>query len=233
MSNTTVAAASLANVYKSTLPSGEVVAVKVQRPDVRLQVAADAMLLRSGAAAVEALRDLRGERLVKAAVVDAVDEFMSRLFEEMDFENEARLVREYQAPPPPPPPHPTPPHHHPNPSPPPQVRIWSIPEGHVAAWVPTPDLVTSVCWSPNGRQALAGLFKGQVYFWHIDFAGEGGGTVSSTPQAGGARGASLLPGPSPTVALRYFTQVEARNSAGKFKQGCKVTHHLGGYVGVI
>ena len=95
MSNTTVAAASLANVYKSTLPSGEAVAVKVQRPDVRLQVAADAVLLRSGAAAVESLRNLRGERLVKAAVVDAVDEFMSRLFEEMDFENEARNLGKF------------------------------------------------------------------------------------------------------------------------------------------
>jgi hypothetical protein len=43
-----------------------------------------------------------------------------------------------------------------------RLRVWSIPDGHVAAWATTPEMITSVCWSPSGDHALAGLFNGQV-----------------------------------------------------------------------
>lgn len=78
-----VAAASLAQVYDAML-DGERVAIKVQRPNIREMVNADAALLRLGASAIEATGR------VKAKAVDAVDEFCSRLYEEMDFRNEAR-----------------------------------------------------------------------------------------------------------------------------------------------
>jgi hypothetical protein len=69
-----VAAASLAQVYRGTL-NGRDVAVKVQRPGIAARVAADATLLRAAAKAVEATG------AVKAAAVDAVDEFAARIFE--------------------------------------------------------------------------------------------------------------------------------------------------------
>ena len=52
-------------------------------------IAADARLLRAGASAVESVNGADGQRIVRAEAVAAVDEFCSRLFEELDFENEA------------------------------------------------------------------------------------------------------------------------------------------------
>jgi aarF domain-containing kinase len=86
-----VAAASLCQVYKCRLKTQEVVAVKVQRPNIREQVEADAYLLRLAASYLEKFN------LVEAKAVDAVDEFVSRLFEEMDFENEAENVRKFNS----------------------------------------------------------------------------------------------------------------------------------------
>ena len=86
-----VAAASLCQVYKCRLKTQEVVAVKVQRPNIREQVEADAYLLRLAASYLEKFN------LVEAKAVDAVDEFVSRLFEEMDFENEAENVKKFNS----------------------------------------------------------------------------------------------------------------------------------------
>ena len=86
-------------------------AVKVQRPTSRAQVAADALLLRAVAKQIEALRwpdvwpflpkDItnneeanarnKNRKVVQANCVGAVDEFMSRLFEELDFAHEVSL----------------------------------------------------------------------------------------------------------------------------------------------
>ena len=85
-----VAAASLCQVYRGKL-AGREVAVKVQRPGIVALVAADSMLLRFAAKRLEQ----SGE--VKAAAVDAVDEFASRIFEEMDFVNEAANIRRFDA----------------------------------------------------------------------------------------------------------------------------------------
>ncbi|CAK9029502.1 unnamed protein product [Durusdinium trenchii] len=83
------AAASLGQVYQGVL-RGRSVAVKVQRPEARRLAAVDAALLRSLARGVEALRNpLDGQRLVRANVLGAVDEFCSRLFEELDYRREA------------------------------------------------------------------------------------------------------------------------------------------------
>jgi len=85
-----VAAASLGQVFRGFC-RGRSVAVKVQRPMARRLAAVDAALLRSLARAVEALQNpfAGGERLVRANVLGAVDEFCSRLFEELDYRREA------------------------------------------------------------------------------------------------------------------------------------------------
>lgn len=95
------------------LPKSTVaLAVKVQRPTSRALVAADALLLRAVAKQIEALRwpDVwpflptdgannavsntrnKNRKVVQANCVGAVDEFMSRLFEELDFAHEVSLV---------------------------------------------------------------------------------------------------------------------------------------------
>ena len=85
-----VAAASLAQVYKATL-DGETVAIKVQRPGIEAVVDMDAALLRLGASAVERTGK------VKAKALDAVNEFCSRLYEEMDFRREAANLTQFNA----------------------------------------------------------------------------------------------------------------------------------------
>ena len=92
LSDEPIAAASVGQVYKGCLPSGGgtiPVAVKVQRPGIRTVVERDAALLGSVAAWIESLPSPTGGRLVATQLVDAVDEFMSRIFEELDYRNEA------------------------------------------------------------------------------------------------------------------------------------------------
>lgn len=96
-----VAAASLGQVYKGRIGSRDV-AVKVQRPSVRRIAAADAALLKLLARAVANLRlpQLFGtggaSPLVRADVVGAVDEFCSRLFEELDYTREADNLERFR-----------------------------------------------------------------------------------------------------------------------------------------
>ena len=66
-------------------------AIKVQRPEIRAMVDADAALLRLGASAVERTGK------VKARALDAVNEFCSRLYEEMDFRREAANLMQFNA----------------------------------------------------------------------------------------------------------------------------------------
>ena len=91
-----VAAASVGQVYKAWLPSenGHLVpvAVKVQRPGIRNVVERDAALLRSVAEWIESLSSPSGGRLIATKLVDAVNEFMSRIFEELDYRNEAANI---------------------------------------------------------------------------------------------------------------------------------------------
>lgn len=94
-----VAAASIGQVYKAHLPGKGDVAVKVQRPGVRSLVERDTELLLTVAKFVESLPALPSQgggddankptRLINTELVSATQEFMSRIFEELDYRNEA------------------------------------------------------------------------------------------------------------------------------------------------
>eukprot|EP01018_Ginkgo_biloba_P037831 Gb_11247 [translate_table: standard] len=80
-----IAAASLGQVYQARLrPSGQIVAVKVQRPGVRAAIALDIFILRSLAGYVRKAGKLNTD------LQAVVDEWASSLFREMDYEAEAR-----------------------------------------------------------------------------------------------------------------------------------------------
>jgi predicted unusual protein kinase regulating ubiquinone biosynthesis (AarF/ABC1/UbiB family) len=81
-----VAAASLGQVYKAKLKSGEVVAVKVQRPNLVRSLTLDLFVLRWAAGWIAPYLPLNlGHDLSLI-----VDEFGSKLFEEIDYQQEGR-----------------------------------------------------------------------------------------------------------------------------------------------
>lgn len=77
------ASASLGQVHRARLASGEEVAVKVQRPSLKKNVAIDMYVLRKAAALVKSRFKLRSD------LVGIVDEFGSTLWEELDYRMEA------------------------------------------------------------------------------------------------------------------------------------------------
>ncbi|MBO0729898.1 MAG: AarF/ABC1/UbiB kinase family protein [Acidimicrobiaceae bacterium] len=81
-----VAAASIAQVYRATLPSGEPVVVKVQRPQVADLVARDTQAMLTVARFIQR-RTMLGLRV---DVVGFVHEFTDAVHEELDFSREAR-----------------------------------------------------------------------------------------------------------------------------------------------
>mmetsp|Transcript_2170 Transcript_2170/g.7574 ORF Transcript_2170/g.7574 Transcript_2170/m.7574 type:complete len:659 (+) Transcript_2170:757-2733(+) len=85
-----VAAASLAQVYKATLLTGETVAVKVQRPGIRDGILLDLFLIRSGAKLVDGLVDS-----LNTSLVSLVDEFASRVVGELDYVQEGRNAERF------------------------------------------------------------------------------------------------------------------------------------------
>ena len=101
-----VGSASIGQVYKGYIPEYGDVAVKVQRPGIRQVVHEDAQLLRLLASTAEAIPRLPGfwsktdssmtpDRLIATDLVDAVEEFMSRIFEELDYKNEAANIERF------------------------------------------------------------------------------------------------------------------------------------------
>ncbi len=84
LSPTPIAAASLGQVYKGKLKSGEWVAVKVQRPDLAEQIALDIYLLRGLAAWAQKTFSAS----IRSDLIGILDEFAGRLFEEMDYTRE-------------------------------------------------------------------------------------------------------------------------------------------------
>ncbi len=80
-----IAAASLGQVYKGKLKTGETVAVKVQRPGLAENIALDMYILRGLAAFV-----MKRFKRVRSDLVGIMDEFASRIFEEMDYTHEGR-----------------------------------------------------------------------------------------------------------------------------------------------
>ncbi|MEM8641296.1 MAG: AarF/ABC1/UbiB kinase family protein [Cyanobacteria bacterium P01_G01_bin.54] len=80
-----VAAASLGQVYKGQLKTGETVAVKVQRPDLLGRITLDIYIARS--LAIFAKQKVRR---IRSDLVAIIDEFAGRIFEELDYAQEGR-----------------------------------------------------------------------------------------------------------------------------------------------
>lgn len=85
-----IAAASLGQVYKGKLKTGEVVAVKVQRPDLRERITVDLYVLRQIAGWAN-----KNVKQVRSDLVGILDEFGGRLFEELDYINEGENAERF------------------------------------------------------------------------------------------------------------------------------------------
>lgn len=85
-----IAAASLGQVYKGRLKTGEAVAIKVQRPDLAEKIALDVYILRGLAAWAQ--RQFKG---IRSDLVGILDEFAGRLFEEMDYTQEGQNAERF------------------------------------------------------------------------------------------------------------------------------------------
>jgi predicted unusual protein kinase regulating ubiquinone biosynthesis (AarF/ABC1/UbiB family) len=86
-----IAAASLGQVYRGQLKTGEEVAVKVQRPGLAEQITLDVYLLRS----LVAWAQRRFRILHRNDLVAILDEFATRLFEEMDYIQEGHNAERF------------------------------------------------------------------------------------------------------------------------------------------
>jgi predicted unusual protein kinase regulating ubiquinone biosynthesis (AarF/ABC1/UbiB family) len=85
-----IAAASLGQVYKGKLKTGEEVAVKVQRPDLRERITIDLYILRRLAGWVQ-----RNVKRVRSDLVGILDELGDRIFEEMDYIHEGENAERF------------------------------------------------------------------------------------------------------------------------------------------
>src|SRR5919199_5237349 len=85
-----VAAASLGQVYKGKLKTGETVAVKVQRPRLARRIALDIYILRRLAQWAQ-----NNIKQVRSDLVAIMDEFGTRIFEEMDYTLEGRNAERF------------------------------------------------------------------------------------------------------------------------------------------
>ncbi|PZV16414.1 MAG: hypothetical protein DCF21_10505 [Leptolyngbya sp.] len=85
-----IAAASLGQVYKGKLHSGEDVAIKVQRPGLAQRIALDLHILR-GLARFATNRI----SLIRSDLVAIMDEFGERIFEEMDYNHEGENAQRF------------------------------------------------------------------------------------------------------------------------------------------
>lgn len=86
-----VAAASLGQVYKGKLKTGENVAIKVQRPGLTVQITRDIYLLRR--LSQWACNNLS---VVRSDLVSIMDEFGARIFEEMDYTHEGENAQRFE-----------------------------------------------------------------------------------------------------------------------------------------
>jgi predicted unusual protein kinase regulating ubiquinone biosynthesis (AarF/ABC1/UbiB family) len=90
LSEQPIAAASLGQVYKGKLKTGEVVAVKVQRPGLAESITLDIYILRSLATLVQ--KSFKG---IRSDLPGILDEFAGRLFEEMDYTQEGQNAERF------------------------------------------------------------------------------------------------------------------------------------------
>ena len=88
-----LASASIAQVHRARTHAGELVVVKVQRPDTRSDIDADLALLKYLAMLLEAVIEETGVYTPTAVI----EEFDRTIHEELDFENEARNARAMRA----------------------------------------------------------------------------------------------------------------------------------------
>lgn len=90
LSESPIAAASLGQVYKGRLKTGEAVAVKVQRPGLAENITLDVYILRGISAwAMEKFPAISSD------LVGILDEFATRIFEEMDYTQEGRNAERF------------------------------------------------------------------------------------------------------------------------------------------
>ena len=87
-----ISAASLGQVHRGVLHNGEKVAVKVQRPGLREQITLDLYIVRNIAAWLN-----RNVGLIRSDLVALIDELGRRVFEEMDYCNEASNAERFAA----------------------------------------------------------------------------------------------------------------------------------------
>ena len=85
-----ISAASLGQVHKGVLKDGAKVAVKVQRPGLREQITLDLYIVRNIAAWLN-----RNVGLIRSDLVALIDELGERVFEEMDYLNEAANAEKF------------------------------------------------------------------------------------------------------------------------------------------
>ena len=86
-----ISAASLGQVHKGVLKGGQKVAVKVQRPGLREQITLDLYIVRNIAGWLK-----RNVRLIRSDLVALIDELGRRVFEEMDYINEASNAEQFR-----------------------------------------------------------------------------------------------------------------------------------------
>ncbi len=86
-----ISAASLGQVHKATLKNGETVAVKVQRPGLREQITLDLYIVRNIAIWLK-----NNIGLIRSDLVALIDELGKRVFEEMDYINEAENAEKFR-----------------------------------------------------------------------------------------------------------------------------------------
>ena len=89
-----VAAASLAQVHRATLPDGTVVAVKVQRPDLDRLVGCDLDAMEAG---LGWLYRLFPQRMQRSNLRAFLAEFRRYTLQELDFSNEGHVVERFRA----------------------------------------------------------------------------------------------------------------------------------------
>jgi predicted unusual protein kinase regulating ubiquinone biosynthesis (AarF/ABC1/UbiB family) len=87
-----ISAASLGQVHRGVLKGGQRVAVKVQRPGLREQITLDLYIVRNIAAWLN-----RNVGLIRSDLVALIDELGQRVFEEMDYLNEAANAEKFAA----------------------------------------------------------------------------------------------------------------------------------------
>jgi predicted unusual protein kinase regulating ubiquinone biosynthesis (AarF/ABC1/UbiB family) len=85
-----IAAASLGQVYKGKLKTGEDVAVKIQRPDLRESITIDLYILRRLAGWAQ-----KKIKKVRSDLVGILDELGDRIFEEMDYVHEGQNAERF------------------------------------------------------------------------------------------------------------------------------------------